>query len=160
AKVLVLGAGLAGLVSAYELQRAGYDVTVLEYNQRAGGRSWTLRGGDEYTELGGARQRCGFDPGLYFNPGPWRIPYHHHALLAYGRRVTAPLEPFTQLNVNAYLHAHAAFGGKPQRFRHVHSDYQGHVAELLGKAINRGHLDAEVGAEDKEKLLASLRAYG
>ncbi len=38
-----------------------------------------VRGGDEYVELGGARQVCRFDDGLYLNPGPWRIPYHHHA---------------------------------------------------------------------------------
>jgi monoamine oxidase len=160
ASVLVLGAGLAGLVAAYELRRAGYKVTVLEYNQRAGGRSWTLRGGDEYTELGGFRQRCEFDPGLYINPGPWRIPYHHHAMLDYARRLNVPLEPFTQLNVNAYVHSHRAFGGKPQRFRHVQADFQGHTAELLGKAIHRGQLDAEVSAEDKDKLLAALRSYG
>ena len=160
ASVLVLGAGLAGLVSALELQRAGYQVKILEYNQRAGGRAWTLRGGDEYTELGGFRQRCEFDKDLYLNPGPWRIPYHHHAMLDYARRFNVPLEPFPQLNVNAYLHSHAAFDGKPQRFRHVHADFQGHIAELLGKAVDRGQLDAEVDAQDKEKLLLALRSYG
>ena len=41
-KVLVLGAGIAGLVSAYELRKAGYQVQVLEYNSRAGGRNWTF----------------------------------------------------------------------------------------------------------------------
>ena len=46
ASVLVLGAGIAGLVAAYELRNAGYKVQVLEYNGRAGGRNWTLRGGD------------------------------------------------------------------------------------------------------------------
>ncbi|HEY3850023.1 MAG TPA: FAD-dependent oxidoreductase, partial [Steroidobacteraceae bacterium] len=46
ASVLVLGAGIAGLVAAYELRKAGYRVQVLEYNSRAGGRNWTLRGGD------------------------------------------------------------------------------------------------------------------
>src|SRR3954453_2151517 len=71
ASVLILGAGLAGMVAAYELRKAGYRVQVLEYNNRAGGRCWSLRGGDTYTELGGAMQRCEFDPGLYFNPGPW-----------------------------------------------------------------------------------------
>src|SRR5665213_3517580 len=50
ASVLVLGAGIAGLVAAYELRNAGYRVQVLEYNERAGGRNWTLRGGDRYTE--------------------------------------------------------------------------------------------------------------
>ena len=78
--IIVLGAGMAGLVGAYELRKAGYDVKVLEYNNRAGGRSWTLRGGDEYTELGGATQKVGFDKGLYINPGPWRIPYHHQGV--------------------------------------------------------------------------------
>ncbi|WP_207215775.1 flavin monoamine oxidase family protein [Pseudolysobacter antarcticus] len=160
ATVLVLGAGLAGLVAAYELHRAGYQVKVLEYNQRAGGRAWTLRGGDEYTELGGFRQRCEFDAGHYMNPGPWRIPYHHHAMLDYAKRLKVPLEPFTQINFNAYVHSRSAFGGKPQRFRHVHADFQGHVAELLGKAVDRGQLDDEVGTEDKEKLLEALRSYG
>ena len=29
-KILVLGAGLAGMLSAYELRKAGYDVQILE----------------------------------------------------------------------------------------------------------------------------------
>lgn len=158
--VLILGAGMAGLVAAYELQRAGYKVKVLEYNHRAGGRSWTLRGGDEYTELGGSRQKCEFDPGLYINPGPWRIPYHHHAMLDYAKRLKVPLEAFNQLNYNAYLHSSKAFGGKPQRFREVRSDYQGHIAELLSKAANQGRLDGELTPEDRDRLLESLRAWG
>ncbi len=59
ASVVILGAGLAGLTAAFELGRAGYNVQVLEYNNRPGGRNWTIRGGDVYTELGGATQRCG-----------------------------------------------------------------------------------------------------
>ena len=160
ASVLILGAGMAGLVAAYELGRAGYKVKVLEYNERAGGRSWTLRGGDEYTELGGFRQRCEFDPGFYINPGPWRLPYHHHGMLDYAKRFKVPLEPFVQTNFNAFLHSRKAFGGKPQRFRHIHADYHGHVADLLAKATNRGALDADVTREDREKLLESLRAWG
>ena len=98
ASVIVLGAGLAGMTTAIELERAGYKVSVLEYNLRPGGRNWTLRGGDVYTELGGATQRCEFDAGLYLNPGPWRIPYHHYAILDYCRRFGVTLEPFIQLN--------------------------------------------------------------
>src|SRR5690349_15968947 len=45
ASVLVLGAGLAGMVAAIELRKAGYRVQVLEFQNRAGGRNWTLRGG-------------------------------------------------------------------------------------------------------------------
>lgn len=104
ASVLILGAGLAGMTAALELRQAGYKVQVLEYNNRAGGRNWTLRGGDTYTELGGATQKCEFDEGLYINPGPWRIPYHHNGLLDYCKRLGVTLEPFQQVNHNAFLH--------------------------------------------------------
>ena len=70
----------------------------------AGGRNWTLRGGDRYTELGGEAQECRFDPGLYINPGPWRLPYHHRGMLSYCKRLGVALEPFVQVNHNAYLH--------------------------------------------------------
>lgn len=54
---------------------------MLEFREKAGGRCWTLRGGDRYEELGGAVQEVKFFEGNYLNPGPWRIPYHHHAVL-------------------------------------------------------------------------------
>jgi len=160
ASVLVLGAGLAGMVAAFELRRAGYKVEVLEYSDRAGGRTWSLRGGDRYTELGGFAQHCGFDRGLYINPGPWRIPFHHRAILDYSKRFKVALQPFVQVNANAYLHSAHAFAGKPQRFRHIHADFHGHVAELLGKAANQGRLDDAVSAEDKAILLEALRSWG
>jgi monoamine oxidase len=160
AKVLVLGAGIAGLVAAYELRKAGYQVQVLEYNKRTGGRNWTLRGGDRYTELGGFTQECKFDPGLYINPGPWRLPYHHRGMLDYCKLLGVELEPFMQTNYNAYLHSSRAFGGKPQRFRTVKADYHGHVAELLAKVIQTKKLDAAVSMEDQERLLESLREWG
>jgi monoamine oxidase len=160
ASVLILGAGVAGMTAAYELRNAGYRVQVLEYNHRAGGRNWSLRGGDKYTELGGATQECQFDPGLYINPGPWRIPYHHRGILSYAKRLNVPLEAFVQVNYNAYLHNSKAFGGKPRRYREVKADYQGQVAELLAKATRQQALDAVVTKEDQEKLLESLREWG
>ncbi|MGH6643545.1 MAG: FAD-dependent oxidoreductase, partial [Bradyrhizobium sp.] len=160
ASVLILGAGLAGMVAAYELRKAGYKVQVLEYNNRAGGRNWTLRGGDSYTELGGFTQKCEFDAGLYLNPGPWRIPYHHHGVLDYCRRLGVALEPFVQVNYNAMLHSTAAFGGKPQRYREVQADFNGHVAELLAKVTSQKKLDQSVGKEDQEILLEALKQWG
>ncbi len=160
ASVLILGAGMAGLTAAYELRNAGYTVQVLEYNDRAGGRNWTIRGGDRYTELGGLTQQCGFDEGLYINPGPWRIPYHHVGMMHYAKVLRVPLEAFCQVNYNAYLHGTQAFGGKPQRYREIKADYQGHVAELLAKATRQNALDSAVSKQDQEKLLESLREWG
>src|ERR1700755_1578394 len=160
ASVLVLGAGLAGMTAALELRAAGYKVQVLEFNSRPGGRNWTIRGGDRFTELGGATQTCGFEEGLYLNPGPWRIPYHHCALLDYCKRLGVAVEPFIQLNHNALLHGSDAFGGKPQRIRDIKTDFQGHVSELLAKATQQGKLDEAVSAEDKAILLQALRSWG
>jgi monoamine oxidase len=160
ASVLILGAGLAGMIAAYELRKAGYKLQILEYNDRAGGRSWTIRGGDAYTELGGSTQKCAFDPGLYFNPGPWRIPYHHRAILDYCKRLGVALEPFVQVNHNAYVHSENALDGRPQRLRFVQADFNGAIAELLAKAANKGALDGLVTKEDQERLLDSLRRWG
>jgi monoamine oxidase len=160
ATVVVLGAGLAGMTAAYELTRAGYKVQVLEYNDRPGGRNWSIRGGDVYTELGGAKQTCTFDEGLYLNPGPWRLPYHHHAILDYCRRFGVALEPFIQLNHNAWLHSTEAFEGKPQRIRGIKADFEGAISELLAKATRRGALDDAVSKEDQEILLEALRSHG
>ena len=54
---MILGAGVAGMVAAMELRDAGYQVRMLEYNGRPGGRNWTLYGGDSYTELAEAYER-------------------------------------------------------------------------------------------------------
>jgi monoamine oxidase len=160
ASVLILGAGLAGMVAAYELRKAGYQVQILEYQNRAGGRNWTMYGGDTYTELGGFTQRVGFDKGLYLNAGPWRIPYHHRGILHYAKTLGVAMEAFVEVNYAAYLHSTRAFGGKPQRFRAIKADYEGYLAELLAKAVHQKNLDQAVSKEDREILLESLRSWG
>ena len=151
---------MAGMCAAYELRKAGYDVKILEYNNRPGGRNWSLYGGDTYTELGGFTQHVEFDKGLYINPGPWRIPFHHYALLHYCKLLNVALEPFVQVNYNAYVHSSQAFGGKPQRYRFVHADFNGYVAELLGKVTHQGKLDGAVSHEDREVLMEAMRRWG
>jgi monoamine oxidase len=160
ASVLILGAGVAGMTSALELSKAGYKVQVLEYQDRIGGRSWTLEHGTTFTELGGATQTCQFAPGNYINPGPWRIPWHHHGLIHYCHELGVALEPFTQVNYNALVHNTKAFGGKPQRYAHVQADYFGYVSELLSKSVKQGALNDSVTKEDAEMLLESLRGFG
>jgi monoamine oxidase len=79
-KILVLGAGLAGLVAAYELSNAGHDVTILEAQLRPGGRVYTLREP--------------FSDGLHAEAGAGRIPPQHSITLQYVRHFGLQLDPF------------------------------------------------------------------
>ena len=160
ASVVVLGAGLAGMLAAYELAKAGYKVQILEYNGRPGGRNWSLYGGDSYTELGGATQKVGFAKGNYLNPGPWRIPYHHRTILHYCKAFGVALEPFIQLNHQALVQSGKVFGGKPMRYRELAADWDGNVAELLGKAIDNKGLDTVLTGADRDQLKEALREWG
>ena len=78
-RIIVVGAGLAGLCAAYQLTRAGHDVLVLEAQRRAGGRVETLR---EFAE-----DLCG-------EAGATRIPEHHHFALKYVKTFGLELDPF------------------------------------------------------------------
>ena len=149
--VVVLGAGIAGLVSAYELKRAGYRVTVLEARDRIGGRSWTIRGGDRVVQTGRPDQIATFDRGQYFNSGPARIPSTHRAILGYARRFGVQLETFVNVNRNAGWD----FGGKVHPERRMVNDFRGHLGELLAKAIDQHALDQAVPKDE----LAAIRQF-
>src|SRR5216684_8771513 len=73
-KAVVLGGGIGGLVSAYELKKLGYDVTVLEARERPGGRVWTGRKGDKVEFVDGTVQTIDWAAGNYQNLGAGRIP--------------------------------------------------------------------------------------
>jgi monoamine oxidase len=62
-KVVILGAGIAGLVSAWELRKAGFDCTILEARERPGGRNWSVRQGTKIEFTDGTVQQCTFDEG-------------------------------------------------------------------------------------------------
>ncbi len=158
--VLILGAGIAGMVAAYEMRKAGYKVKILEYNGRPGGRNWSLHAGDSYTDIGGTTQKVNFDKGLYFNPGPWRLPYHHQGILHYCKLLNVPLESFVMDNNSAYVHSANSFGGKPKRFREVAADQNGYVSELLAKATSQNKLDDLLDKDEKDGMLRMLRTWG
>ncbi|RYY06664.1 MAG: FAD-dependent oxidoreductase, partial [Alphaproteobacteria bacterium] len=90
--VVVLGAGISGLTSAYELEQAGFLVTLLEARERVGGRAWTVRDGDTIEMIGEAPQTARFSNGIYFNAGPARIPSFHQGLIGYAKKFDVPLE--------------------------------------------------------------------
>ena len=160
-QVVILGAGLSGMVAAYELSKAGYRCTILEATGRAGGRSLTVRGGDMVTETD-SRQTVNFDDGnhLYANLGPARIPYHHRIVLGYCKAFGVELEVFTNDNRAALFHNRERFDGKPLAGRQVLTDTRGYIAELLAKAAKAGTLDGELTPDDKERLLEMLIEYG
>jgi monoamine oxidase len=78
-RVIVVGAGLAGLSAAYELTRAGHDVTVLEARSRPGGRVLTLREP--------------FSDGLYAEAGPVSFSNVHRFVMKYVKHFGLPLKP-------------------------------------------------------------------
>ncbi len=159
--VVILGAGIAGMATAYEMTRLGYDCTILEARASAGGRVLTLRGGDVVNEIDSS-QTCQFDldAELYFNAGPSRIAQHHEFLLGYCRDFGVKLETFTNDNRGAWLHSPDAFGGEPQVARRILADTRGGIAELLSTAINQNALDQALTDADKANILAMLRQYG
>ncbi|MGH3387563.1 MAG: flavin monoamine oxidase family protein, partial [Actinomadura sp.] len=154
-----LGAGIAGLTAAYELGKAGYDCTVLEAQDRVGGRNRTLRGGDRLTELGGATQRVEFSDGVYFNAGPARIA-QWMTTMDYCRELGVPLEVFTNSNAQGYIYNENAGMTAPVRWRTAKADVHGYISELLAKATDAGALDQRLTATDKERLLSFLSGFG
>jgi monoamine oxidase len=79
-RIVIVGAGLAGLCAAYELRRLGHEVVIVEAQLRPGGRVLTLREG--------------LTPGIHAEAGATRIPTSHDLTLRYIREFKLPLEPF------------------------------------------------------------------
>src|ERR1700733_15148090 len=159
-KVIILGAGIAGLVAAYEMRRAGFDCTVLEARERPGGRNWTLRKGSKLFFTDGASQECTFDEGNYFNCGPARLPSIHRTMLGYCSELNVELEVEVNSSRNALLQNDEAFSGKPIRQGQAINDTRGYIAELLAKCVRQGALDQAFTADDHVAVMEFLRSYG
>ena len=155
-KVLVLGAGMAGLVAAYELTQLGHDVTVLEARARPGGRVHTLREP--------------FSDGLYAEEGAARIPDNHDLTLKYVKTFELPLEPFYPARLNAirfdrgsreevpiegFTEAMGGFygpdlGGSPQRWRKIKGGSDLLPKAFAGKLEGKIHYGAPVVKIDQD----------
>ncbi|OEZ63822.1 FAD-dependent oxidoreductase [Duganella sp. HH105] len=88
-KIAIVGAGMAGLVSAQLLAEAGHEVTIFEGDSRIGGRILTLRG-----------ERYFGRQDLYGEAGPMRLPLQiHHLLRTYICKYSVPVNFFYQVDV-------------------------------------------------------------
>lgn len=87
--VIIVGAGLAGLTSAYELSNQGLKVLILEAQSQAGGRVKTLR--------------KEFSHHLYADAGAHFIPGEHTSVLAYTRKFKLPIVSMPDKGIFYYL---------------------------------------------------------
>jgi monoamine oxidase len=163
-KVVILGAGLSGMVVGYELGKLGYDYQILEARERVGGLQWSVRKGTEHTEVGGERQVCTFDEGQYVNVGPWRIPYSHDGVLNYCKELGVPVQVFLNEADGNYFYfegnSAGALSNKKIRMREVKADLTGAINELLVKAIDQKKLDLPLTPEDQKRLTSYLISQG
>jgi monoamine oxidase len=162
-RILILGAGLAGMTAAYELGLRGYDCQILEARPFAGGRCQSSRAGFKTTQVDGETRTCEFDEGQYFNHGPWRLPSYHHAVFHYIRKFGVPMEIMVQENDLGYVqfdNADGPLAGRRVRRREIKADMRGYTAELLAKLTDQGALDEELNFQDKERLIDYLIREG
>jgi monoamine oxidase len=122
-KVVIVGAGVAGLVAAYELKRAGHNPVILEAQQRVGGRVLTLR--QPFTE------------GLYAEVGAMRIPRAHLLTLEYISKWGLKTNDFALDNPYAYYY----IGGRKIRIAEGNAD-----PALLGFDVSDKEKNQTAGA--------------
>lgn len=160
-RIVILGGGISGLTTAYQLSRAGYECTVLEASHRCGGRIMTVRHGDLIDEIGNP-QICRFDddPHLYFNGGAARIPSSHKTLLHYCRELGVELELFVNENKHALVHDPDFNGGRPMRNLDVSTNLRGFMAELMFKGFSEAELDQPFSAAEAETMISVIRSFG
>lgn len=122
--VIVIGAGMAGLVAGQLLRQAGHRVRIIEASNRVGGRILTLRepfSGDHYAEA-----------------GAMRLPEHHHLLQAYIKKLNLPRQPFYNVDIDPETLNELAPAKRNHEYIYVNGvkvrrkDYLNGKGEMLG----------------------------
>jgi len=160
-KIIIIGAGMAGLSAGYELTQAGHEVTILEARAVPGGRVHTLREP--------------FADGQYAECGAARIPDDHDLTLKYVKLFDVPLEPMypstlsalrvngaskQELSIDGFTEGLSQFFGPeftgPTRFRKIkggNDNLPKAVAQRLGAKI---HYSSPVVKIDQDAVSARV----
>ncbi|MYL31552.1 NAD(P)-binding protein [Halobacillus halophilus] len=85
-RIIIIGAGMAGLTAGSLLKAAGHEVTILEAGSRLGGRVYTVR--------------SPFSNGNYLDVGAMRIPTNHKLVYAYIDKFGLETAPFQNTRTN------------------------------------------------------------
>lgn len=153
-KVTIIGAGMAGLVAASLLKDAGHQVTILEGNNRIGGRIYTVREP--------------FTLGNYLDMGAMRFPDSHELVMEYIRKFNLPTNRFINttdddiLFVNGILTTAAYYEKNPDVLQFpLPPEERGKTAkELLFTAVQPLlNLYYSSSPEDQEKLRKKFDRY-
>lgn len=88
-KVVILGAGMAGLCAAYELEKRGHTCVILEA---------------EHSHIGGRVRTLRFKDGLYGEVGASRVSKHHTLTHHYIRECGLQLRPYVMGNPEGYYY--------------------------------------------------------
>jgi len=139
-RVIVVGAGLAGLSAAYELLKAGHEPLILEAQHRVGGRVYTMREP--------------FSRGLYGEAGAMRIPRSHELTMAYIEKLGLQTSEFPMGNPQAYV----CVGGVKRRLADVIENPECMGFEVLD--IERGKISGRYWEEAIRPLVEKIETEG
>ncbi|WP_347551471.1 flavin monoamine oxidase family protein [Pseudalkalibacillus hwajinpoensis] len=152
--VIIIGSGLSGLVAASLLKRAGHRVTILEGNDRVGGRVYTIR--------------KPFSLGQYFDAGAMRIPDNHALVFEYIRHFHLPVIRFNNsspedlIYVNNVLTTKKEYEENPDILEFpVDESEKGKTATELFLKATQPFIDLYQNStpEQQEKLVAEYGEY-
>ncbi len=175
-RAMIIGAGVSGLTTAYELlaQQSGMDVTVLEAQNRTGGRCLSLRTGDTLTEdcdsdlfdsKPGETQTVRFkqpvgDSEPYLNAGPGRIPSGHKRLLSYLKEFGVDVEVYV-MNSDANLVQMKGGPGeepdKPLTYRRIDHNTRGWLAQMVFENADDLVQSADLAIDEGDQASAAER---
>ncbi|WP_242057590.1 flavin monoamine oxidase family protein [Halobacillus yeomjeoni] len=153
-KVLIIGAGMAGLVAGSLLKKAGHEIAIIEANDRVGGRIYT--------------DRSSFSDGAYLDFGAMRIPENHKLVFEYIMKFNLPYNRFLNTSPKDIIFANgvkttrAAYEQNPDILNFPLEPHEKGktAAQLLVEAVQPFHtLYKNSTPEEQKRLMEKFDRY-